>query len=292
MGLSLDTVGAWLRNGLLPAVVLLLGAALVARSAHWIADRYRDDIDERIRQSVEEGDVASEAVKRSRALVQAVEWVFVSLVYVVSGVLVVHLLGIPLATLVAPATIVGVALGFGAQQVVADLLAGFFLFAEHQFGFGDVIRFSQPGLTTGVTGTVEELTLRVTKLRTVQGELVIVPNSALRQVTNLSKEWSRAVLDIPVAIGEDLERASRVLREAAQALAHEDQWRNLLLSDPVVAGVETFEVGYVRLRLVARTLPGRQFDVARELRLRCATALTEAGIVSPAVELTLPEGGG
>jgi moderate conductance mechanosensitive channel len=284
VGIGLDTVGAWLRNGLLPAVVLTLGAALVARSVHWIAERYRDDIDDRIRLVVEGGDVASEAVKRSRAVVQAVEWVIVSLIYVVSGILVVHLLGIPLATLVAPATIVGVALGFGAQQVVADLLAGFFLFAERQFGFGDVIRFSQPGQTTGVTGTVEELTLRVTKLRTAQGELVIVPNSALRQVTNLSKEWSRAVLDIPVALGEDLERASRVLREAAQAMAKEEPWRNLLLSEPVVAGVETFEVGYVRLRLVARTLPGRQFEVARELRLRCANALTEAGIASPAVD--------
>jgi small conductance mechanosensitive channel len=234
------------------------------------------------------GDVPSEQAKHTSAVAQAVAWAVAATVYLVAGILAFHLVGVPLTTLIAPATIAGVGLGFGAQQVVGDLLAGFFLFAERQFGFGDVVRISQPGQLDGVTGTVEELTLRVTKLRTAQGEMVIVPNSALRQVTNLSKEWSRAVVDIPIALGEDLELASHVLREAAQAAMHEPEWESMLLSEPVVVGVEAYEVGYLVIRLVARTLPGHQFEVERELRLRCATALRLAGVTTRAGEPAVP----
>jgi len=268
----------WLRNGLLPTVVLVLGAMLVARLAAWASQRYRDGLDEQARETIEAGRAVSEATKRSRAVAQAVEWVVVSLTYFVAGLLAIRQLGVPLTTLVAPATVVGVALGFGAQQVVGDLLAGFFLFSERQFGIGDLIRLSQPGQTTGVTGTVEELTLRVTKLRTASGEFVVVPNSALRQVTNLSKDWSRVVLDIPIRATEDLSAATDALRDAAQSMADDEAWSGLLLGAPVMAGVETIEVGYVQLRLLVRTLPGRQFDVSRELRYRCATALQDAGI--------------
>ncbi len=235
--------------------------------------RRRRWIDVQIRRQIESGAVASESLKRSRAISEAVEWVAVALTYFVVAILAFDRLGIPLTTLVAPATVIGIGLGFGAQQMVGDLLAGFFLFAEHQFAFGDVIRLSMPGQTTGITGTVEELTLRVTKLRTQQGELVVVPNSALRQVTNLSKDWSRAVIDIPVAVTEDLEQVTALLKDVVEGMAGDPAWSELILGDPVVAGVETIDVGYVQLRLIARTLPGRQFEVAREIRLRASIAL-------------------
>jgi small conductance mechanosensitive channel len=251
-----------------------------------VGQRRRRWIDVQIRHQIESGGVASEALKRSRAISEAVEWAVVALLYFVVGILAFDRLGIPLTTLVAPATVIGIGLGFGAQQMVGDLLAGFFLFAEHQFAFGDVIRLSMPGQPTGVTGTVEEVTLRVTKLRTPQGELVIVPNSALRQVTNLSKDWSRAVIDIPVAVTEDLEQVTRILKDVVDSMARDPEWSDLILGDPVVAGVESIDVGYVQLRLIARTLPGRQFEVAREIRLRASVALRTAGVASPAVGLT------
>src|SRR4029078_6977921 len=134
-----------------------------------------------------------------------------------------------------------------------DLLAGFFLFSERQFGIGDLIRLSQPGSTAGVTRTVGELSLRVAKRRRASGEFVVVPNSALRQVTNLSKDWSRVVLDIPVAATEDLDQATSVLLGAASSMSEDPAWAGMLLGEPVVAGVETIEVGYVRLRLLVRT---------------------------------------
>ncbi len=243
------------------------------RLAHWLGGRRRLWIDAQIRRQIEAGSIAPESLKRARGVSEAVEWAVVALTYFVAGILALDRLGLPLTTLVAPATVVGIGLGFGAQQMVGDLLAGFFLFAEHQFAFGDVIRLSVPGQTTGITGTVEELTLRVTKVRTAQGELVVVPNSALRQVTNLSKDWSRAVIDIPVAVTEDLDRVTGLLKDVVERMAADPDWRDLLLGSPVVAGVETIDVGYVQLRLIARTLPGRQFEVAREIRLRAATAL-------------------
>lgn len=262
-------------------MVLLLGAGLTVRFVHWIGARHRAAIDAHIKVLIESGAVASERAKRSRAISEAGEWVVVALLYFIAGILSIDRLGVPLTTLVAPATVVGIGLGFGAQQMVGDLLAGFFLLAEHQFAFGDLIRLSVPGQTTGVSGTVEELTLRVTKLRSAQGELIVIPNSALRQVTNLSKDWSRAVIDIPVPVGEDLEQVTTMLREVVATMAQDSQWRDLLLGDPIVAGVETIDVGYVQLRLIARTLPGRQFEVGREIRLRSAIALRSVGVNSP-----------
>ena len=274
------SINDWLKDGLLPTVVLVLGALLFVRFVQWVGARYRANLDEQVRATIEEGLVASEATKRLRAVAEVIEWAVITLTYFVAALLAIRQLGVPLTTLVAPATVVGVAIGFGDQQVVGDLLAGFFLFSERQFGIGDLVRLSQPGQAAGVTGTVEQLTLRVTKLRTASGDFVVVPNSALRQVTNLSKDWSRVVLDIPVPATEDLDRATTTLLEAAESLAQDEAWSGLLLGKPVMTGVETLEVGYVRLRLVVRTLPGRQFDISRELRFRCANALRQAGIVA------------
>ena len=261
--------------------MLILGAALVIRFAHWVGAVRRRGIDARIKEAIEAGNVVAEAEKRSRAVSEAVEWVVVALTFFIATIVALEQLGVPLTTLVAPATVIGIGLGFGAQQMVGDLLAGFFLFAERQYAFGDVIRLSVPGSAQSVTGTVEEITLRVTKLRTAQGELVIVPNSAMRQVTNLSKDWSRSVIDIPVPVDEDLDAVTHLLREVIDTMAEDPRWRGLIIGDPVVAGVESIEMGYVQLRLIARTLPGKQFEVGREIRLRAATALRAAGVTSP-----------
>jgi moderate conductance mechanosensitive channel len=286
--MQFPSLNLWLRDNLLPTVVLLLGAALLGRLVRWVSARYRGALDEDVRQRIEAGGVVPEGAKRARAVAQAVEWAVIALIYFVAGIVGLRELGVPLTSLVAPATVAGVAIGFGAQQVVGDVLAGFFLFAERQFGVGDLVRLSMPGQTTGVSGTVEELTLRVTKVRSQQGEVIVVPNSALRQVTNLSRDWSRVVLDIPIPAQEDMDRVIGIIGEAARGMVAMDQWRDQIIGEPVVAGVEDIEVGYVLLRLLVRTLPGRQFDVGRELRLRVVMALRTAGISTPALASTVP----
>ncbi len=275
-------VDQWLRNSLLPTVVILLGAALAGRAVRWVGSLHRAAVDREARQTIEAGGIVPERTKRTRAVSQAVEWTAVSVIYFVAGLMGLREIGIPLTSLVAPATVAGVAIGFGAQQVVGDLLAGFFLFAERQFGVGDLIRLSTPGQATGISGTVEELTLRVTRLRSQQGELIVIPNGALRQVTNLSKDWSRVVIDVPIPVEEDLQQVIALLGQVARDMAGEDPWQDQIIGEPVVAGVETIEVGYVQLRLLVRTLPGKQFDVGRELRLRVLVALRQEQIRTPA----------
>jgi moderate conductance mechanosensitive channel len=279
--MDLHDIDHWLRNSLLPSVLIVLGAILVARALRWTGDRYRATVDREVLEIINAGGVVPERAKRARAVGQAGIWLAISLVYFVAGIVALRELGIPLTSLIAPATVAGVAIGFGAQQVVGDMLAGFFLIAEHQFGVGDVIQLAMPGQLTGITGTVEEVTFRVTKLRSQQGEVIVVPNSALRQVTNLSRDWSRVVIDAPVPIEEDVEHVISLIQQEATRMASEEPWRDQILGEPVVSGVESIEVDYVQLRLVVRTLPGRQFDVGRELRLRVVRALRAEQIHTP-----------
>jgi small-conductance mechanosensitive channel len=278
----LDDISRWARGNGLEILLFAIGSVLVARFVHWVSGLYQARLYQTIRAQMDQGGVLPEHTKRARAMAQAAELAVTSVVYFVAALLILAKFGLPLSSLVPPATIIGVALGFGAQQIVADVLAGFFILSERQFGVGDLVQLAQPGQTTGVRGTVEEVTLRVTKLRTAQGELVFVPNSALRQVTNLSREWSRVVVDVPIPVSQDLDAATEVLREAVRELWDDPVWHDVLLGEPIVAGVENIEVDHLQLRVIARTLPGKQFDVGRALRLKIAIALQHAGIASAA----------
>jgi small conductance mechanosensitive channel len=188
--------------------------------------------------------------------------------------------GVPIAGLVAPATVAGVALGFGAQRIVQDILAGFFIVAERQYGYGDLIRIGSLGSTAGVTGTVEDVTLRTTRLRTVDGEVVFVPNGQINQVTNLSRDWARAIVDVPLPATAEIDHVNELLQGVGQAVYRDQRLRPLILDAPTVMGVENIDVDHLSIRMVSRTLPGKQFVVGRELRARIATALREAGIVT------------
>ena len=186
---------------------------------------------------------------------------------------------------------IGAALGFGAQQVVRDYLAGLFIIAERQYGFGDVVHVSAIGFVEGATGTIEEVALRVTRLRTPDGEVVVIPNGQIVQVTNLSRDWARAVVDVPLPADVDVVRASELLRQTGEAAFQDEQLRPLLLDAPTVMGVESFDVDQVNLRMVARTLPGKQFEIGRELRTRVAVAFQREGIGAAADLTTEPPTG-
>ncbi len=201
--------------------------------------------------------------------------------YFVAANLVLERLNVPITSLVAPAAVLGAALGFGSQRFVQDSISGIFIFAERQFGFGDIVRIAPVGATAGIAGSVEAITLRTTRLRTIDGKLVIVPNGEARQATNLSKDWARAVLDIPLATDADVPRATNILRDIGEEIWAEEVWAALLLDPPNVMGLEKIGVGYLQLRFVARTLPGMQWEVSREVRGRITEAFRTAGIASP-----------
>jgi small conductance mechanosensitive channel len=277
-----DDLTTWARGKGLEIVLLVLGAVLLTRLIRWTSTRVTARL--QAEQAPAPGtagtavQLTSERAKHIYALVQAGEKAVLGIVWFVTVVLVLIRCNLPLTTLVAPATVAGVALGFGAQRIVADLLSGFFLVSERQFGVGDVILVSPPGQTTGVSGTVEEVSLRVTRMRTVTGDVVIIPNGEIRQVTNRSKDWSRVVIDLPIAPDQDIDAATEALRAMGQEIVQHERWAALLLEPPMVMGVEAIDQDKVLLRVSARTLPARQFEVGRELRRRSLLALQQAGI--------------
>lgn len=276
---SLSDLSRWVRGDGLIIVLLIVGSALLARFASWFGANLTKRIDEQDKNA--DALVRSEAAKHRHSLTQVITWTVIVLIYSVTAVLVLARFGVPLSSLIAPATVAGVALGFGAQRVVQDILAGFFIITERQYGFGDLIRISNLGSTTGIVGTVEDVTLRTTRMRTVNGEVVIVPNGQINQVTNLSRDWARAVVDIPLPATADISRVNAILQSVGEALYEDDAMRPLLLDRPTVMGVESIDVGRLSIRMVSRTLPGKQFDVGRELRSRVATSLREEGIILP-----------
>ncbi|SFT62797.1 small conductance mechanosensitive channel [Geodermatophilus amargosae] len=266
----------WLAGRGLEIVLIVLGSILVARFITWVGKRITDRIDARSTG----GDVLvrSEAAKHRHSLTQVITWALIVLVYAVTVFYVLDRLGVPVTGLVAPATVLGVGLGFGAQRIVGDVLAGFFLIAERQYGFGDVVSIAVVGGGDPADGTVEDVTLRVTRLRSADGEVVTVPNGQIVKVVNLSRDWARAVVDVPVPTTADVNRVNEVLREVnRQAFADEDL-RRLLLDEPSVMGVESIDLEQVNVRVVARTLPGRQFEVGRDLRARIVLAFARAGL--------------
>jgi len=272
----LDGLDQWARGQLLEIVLFVLGAILLTRLAEWARDRIVARIDANARETDEL--VRSEAAKHRHVVAQVVTWAFLAAVYVVAAVLVVQRLGVPLAGLVAPAALLSAALGFGLQRFVQDIGAGFFITAEHQYGFGDVVRISVTGVPEPAVGTVEDVTLRVTRIRSASGEVITTPNGQITQVTNLSRDWARAVIDVPVPAAIEVSRVTGVLKRVGEEAWNDDGLRKIMLDPPTVMGVERIEVDTFSVRMVARTLPGMQFDVGRELRARVASAFRYEGI--------------
>lgn len=271
--------GEWIITKGLRIVLLLIAAVLASRFITWAARR----VTRRLERGFQTSDalVRSEASKHRQAVASVISWVAVVLLCVVVAVQITGILDIPVGSLVGPAAVLGAALGFGAQKVVQDLLAGFFLITERQYGFGDLVQLSMAGAPTEALGTVEEVTLRVTKLRTPNGEVFTVPNGNIVRSLNLSKDWARAVIDIPVPTSADLSRVNEVLhRVCGNAREADATLRDLLLDEPSIMGVESIEVGVVNLRMVARTLPGKQFEVERRLRVQVVQALASVGVVT------------
>jgi len=273
---ALTDLSNWARGNGLVIVLLVLGTILLTRFAQWARDRFLARIDARAIEADEL--VRSEAAKHRHVVAQVVTWTALAVIYVVAAVLIVQNLGVPLAGLVAPAALISAALGFGLQRFVQDIGAGLFITGERQYGFGDVIQIAVGGGTPPVTGTVEDVTLRVTRLRTLSGEVITTPNGQIIQVTNLSRDWARVVLDVPVPSAVDVSHVTDILKRVGEEAYDDDRLRKMMLDPPTVMGVERIEVDTFSVRMVARTLPGMQFDVGRELRARVALAFRYEGI--------------
>ena len=282
----LTDVSTWARGSGLEISLLVIGAVLGGRLIGWFSGRLEGRIDEGSGALVR-----SEAAKHRHAVVQVLRYVAILVLWTVVAFLVLPRFGIPVSGIAAPAAALGVALGLGAQRFVQDILSGFFVVAEKQYGFGDVIRLNVGSGIAPVTGTVEDVTLRVTQIRTADGEVVMTSNGQIMQVTNLSRDWARAVVDVPVPAGVDVNVVSEGLVRIGQLAYEDSRLHDLLLDEPTVTGVESLARDELSIRLVARTLPGKQFEVGRQLRRRIAAGLREQGVVlSPQLDTAVPTG--
>jgi len=204
-------------------------------------------------------------------------------IYAVAVLMILAELGINITALLAGAGIMGIALGFGAQSMVKDMLAGLFILIEDQYRMGDVVEVN--GGAFG--GTVEKMSIRTTWLRAFNGNLHIIPNGSIEAVTNYTHKWTRVLLDFGISYGDDIDSAAEAIKETALKMAAEPEWENVFLSQPEVLGVEKLDDSAVLLRLIAQAVPGDQWRLARELRRRVKYALEESGANIPFPQVTV-----
>ena len=206
------------------------------------------------------------------------------IVFGIAGITIAGDLGLNLAPVLASAGVLGLAIGFGAQSLVRDYLSGIFMLVEDQYGVGDVIDSGD------ATGTVEAVSLRVTRLRDVNGVVWHVRNGTINRIGNESQGWARAVIDFPVSYQQNLPKVRQLMKQTATEMWEESRWRNVILEEPEVWGVESITSESVVMRLVAKTIPLGQWEVARELRERLKIALDDSEVPGEPVATALDAG--
>lgn len=220
-------------------------------------------------------------LQRSQALRTILGNMSSIVIFGIAGITILGDLGINLAPILASAGVLGVALGFGAQNLVGDFLAGVAILLEDQYGVGDVIN------TTQATGTVEAVGLRVTRLRDVNGVVWHIRNGSLQQVGNQSQGWARAVIDFPVPYNQDMSEIREIMTDVATTMWQQPQWHDVILEEPKVWGVQSVSSSEAVWRLVAMTTPPRQYEVERALREQIKVELDSRGIATAPTVLTL-----
>lgn len=262
----------WGDDGLRIGIILVV-AVVVAIVSRFVVRRFR----RRLEGSPSLTQVVN--LQRATTLTHALSTALVVGIWALAALLILGELEVNLAPLLASAGVAGVALGFGAQSLVRDTLSGFFILLENQFGVGDVVELqttSQP-----VTGKVEDLTLRITTLRAFDGSLHVVPNGNIQVVSNRSRGWGRAIVDVRIAHDEDVETVREILEQLFEELGGDRSFSDPVREGPSVLGVETTSDFAQVVRVIADTRPSKRWDVERQLRERITRRLAERGVRLP-----------
>jgi small-conductance mechanosensitive channel len=274
------TVGISLALILIVAVVVnVLARRYVHRLDHRAAELSEGTERERLRQSRRQATVAHLLL----STFQLVVWTVVVLIVLTS-------LGVNLGPLLATAGIAGVALGFGAQTIVKDTLSGFFILAENQYDVGDTVELQTSG--DPVAGTVEALTLRITRIRAFDGTLNIVPNGNIVVTSNRTRGWGRAIVDLRLPYDQDVDKIRDFLTELFDELRETPPFAGALRGGPDVLGVVQLTDTAQVLRVTADTLPSKRWEIERSLRERITMRLIEKGVAAPPVPVVAPNPAG
>lgn len=285
----------WVDVGIsiLAALVVLLAALLLSRVARRLVRRWVSNAMIRGIARVGTPGAKTRAQLRATTLGDVMADVVTVLIWILAVFTALGQIGVELAPLLAGAGIAGIAIGFGAQNLVKDFFSGFFILLEDQFGIGDVIQIDPE-----VTGVVEDVSLRVTRMRSLDGSVWFVPNGEIRYLANKSKEWARALVDIQVAYGEDLDLVTELIRTVAGRLREDEDVGPKILEDVEIMGVEILGESGVTIRCYLKTQPLEQWTVARRFRQEVKRTFDEEGIEIPfphrkmIIEGSFPDGSG
>jgi small conductance mechanosensitive channel len=267
------TFAEWFRDKGLLLVAIVVVAVVITIASRLLVNRFRRKLEG-------SASVTQEInLQRATTLTNALAATAIVLIWTVAFLMVLGQLDISIAPLLASAGVAGLALGFGAQSLVRDALAGFFILLENQFGVGDVIETQ----TTGgrVAGKVESLTLRITTLRDFDGTLHIVPNGNMQVISNKSRGWARAIVDVRLPYGEDVDRVRGILEDLFDEVRDRAPLKDWLRDGPSVLGIEALSDYALVVRVIADTRPSKRFDAERMLREAIQARLAEQGIKVP-----------
>lgn len=268
-------ITAWLTTSGIKVVGILIALFILSQMSKWIVKWLEKFIPEK------DPLQAAEAKKRAHTLGNILRHALILVISFIALLMILGELGIQLGPLLATAGIGALAVGFGAQSLVKDVISGFFIILENQYRIGDAIEVA------GVSGLVESVSLRRTVLRDLEGKVHTIPNGEIKIVSNLSKEWARSVLDVGISYREDVDHVLEILGQIGSELAAEEPWKSAILEPLQVFGVERFGDSQLVIRVVVKTVPLKQWEVGRELRKRIKIRFDEKGIQIPFPHLVL-----
>jgi moderate conductance mechanosensitive channel len=265
----LDRILVWgeeALSSLIAVIVILVFAIIILRLLRTLVQRLVQRVLER------QDEPTRELKQKAQTLANVIESTGRLIIFLIAGMMVLTNLGLEL---IASAGIAGLAIGFGAQSLIKDTINGFFILFENQYAVGDVVKIGAN------SGAVEEISLRRTVLRSVNGAVVIIPNGEVMTVENLSKGWSRAVIDIETTASEDDTRVVEILQEVLDELQADPELGKYILEPPQIVGINAISVTGVTFRVMIKTEPLQQWNLERAARLRIRRAFREHGISVP-----------
>ncbi len=290
-----STAAANVADWLVGKPMALIGLALLGLVIRWVLHRVIDRVVKRAETgmmpnrfsramtggkvgtalNIHESAGATRRVQRAQTMGTLLKSIVTGIILAVVGTMMLSEIGVNVAPIIASAGILGLAIGFGAQSLVSDFLSGIFMIFEDQYGVGDEVDLGE------AVGTVEAVSLRVTRLRDVNGTVWYVRNGEILRVGNMSQNWARTVLDISVAYGEDVAQVQRVLADVAHDLWVDEDFKGRVIEEPSVWGVQDITPDAVVVRVALKTAPLEQWAVAREMRQRIKARFDLEGIEMP-----------
>jgi len=275
----LDLIWKWLITSGAKILVIVIISFVVIRVARIVINRSRDRIALKTREDIEKA-------KRTETLAGLFEKTIRAIILTAASLMVLESLGINIGPLLAGAGVIGLAVGFGAQSLVKDVISGFFILLENHMNVGDVVDIA------GKAGVIESINLRVTTLRDYSGNVHIIPNGQISVLTNMTKEFSRAVLEIGVAYKENVDEVMQLMKTVASEMADDPDFSDRILGPMEMSGLDSFGDSSVNIKARIDTRPREQWNVAREYRRRLKKAFDEKGIEIPFPHVTLYAGEG